>query len=87
VSNTVTEAQRAALQAALGDFAQSARLALVSEQDMAEWLLSVSSRWLHAHGISRSHVHQWVDYVLDQGAPRPLTAAARATNDFGGGRR
>lgn len=87
MSNTITSAQRSALQAALGDFARSARLALVSDQDMSEWLLSVSSRWLHAHGISRANVHQWVDYVLDQGAPRPLTAAARASNDFGGGRR
>lgn len=87
MSNTVTAAQRAAMQAAFGEFARSARGALVAEQDMAEWLLSISSRWLHAHGVSRSHVHQWVDYVLDQGGPRPLTAAARASNDFGGGRR
>ena len=54
---------------------------------MAEWLLSLSVRWLKAHGVSAANVHTWVDLELRQGVELvPLVAAAAAANDFGGRR-
>lgn len=59
----------------------------MTDQEMAEWLLALSGRWLRAHGVSAANVHTWLDLELAAAAlPVPLVAAARASNDFGGRR-
>lgn len=59
----------------------------VTDQQFAEWLLSLSARWLAAHGVSRENIQLWVQRELTQGPQlRPLVADAAARNDFGGRR-
>jgi hypothetical protein len=56
----------------------------MSNQELAEWMLDVGARWLRAHGVSGANVHAWIDRALARSdSPAPLTAAARAVNDFG----
>jgi hypothetical protein len=85
----VTPEQRTVIQTSLASLAASSRGAGLSDQQMAEWLLGVGARWLVAHGVPKANVHQWVEFQLTQRGPipAPLTAAARARNDFGGDRR
>jgi hypothetical protein len=83
----VTPDDRRTLGEALALFATRARAAGLSDQQMAEYLLGTSSRWLHAHGVSVPNLHAWVDLHLKRPMPMPLTAAARAPNDFGSARR
>ena len=64
-------------------FARESRAIGVSDQEMAETLLGISARWLKAHGVSNDNLHTWIDTNLAQKMPLPLTAAARARNDFG----
>lgn len=70
--------------------AQLARVARekgLADQDVAEWLLSLSCRWLNAHGVSRENVQLWVAREMERGATTqkltPLVAAAASANDFG----
>jgi len=49
-------------------------------------MLDLAVRWLAAHGISDNNLHLWVTHALQGPRPLPLTAAARAPNDFGGRR-
>lgn len=59
----------------------------LTDQEFAEWLLSVSARWLAAHGVSRTNIQIWVARELDQGPQlQPMVAGAAARNDFGGRR-
>lgn len=59
----------------------------LTDQEFAEWLLSLSARWLAAHGVSRTNIQLWVARELDQGPQlRPMVADAAAKNDFGGRR-
>ena len=59
----------------------------VRDQDVAEWMLSIGVRWLHAHGVSASNLHLWIDHEMTSGAKlAPLVAAAAARNDIGGQR-
>lgn len=83
----VNPAELEALHQALAAFARSARAAGLADQQMAEYMLGTGSRWLHAHGVSVANIHAWVDLHLKRPAPMPLTAAARARNDFGSARR
>lgn len=72
---------------ALGVLARSLRAVGVTDQEMCEWLLSLSSRWLHAHGVSAENIHAWAALEMREAhTPLPLIAAARARNDFGGKR-
>jgi len=71
--------------------ATTARAHQLSDQDVAEWLLSLSARWLNAHGVARHNVQLWVDREMTIGATpqhrlTPLIAAAASRNDFGGRR-
>jgi hypothetical protein len=80
--------QSAFLARAFGSLVQVARKRGISDQPLAEWLLSLSVRWLNAHGVSAANVHTWVDRELSGGRVIvPLVAAAAAKNDFGGDRR
>ena len=70
--------------------AQLARIARgegLTDQDVAEWLLSLSCRWLNAHGVSCQNVQLWVAREMERGQTTqrltPLVAAAAAANDFG----
>lgn len=83
----MTSDQSHTLQDAFAKLASASRAAGISDQQMAEWVLGVGARWLVAHGVSKLNIHQWVDYELGRYMPVPLTAAARARNDFGGDRR
>lgn len=59
----------------------------VSDQELAEWLLQLSARWLHAHGVSVANVQAWTAHAIQQGQRLvPLVAAAASRNDFGGRR-
>lgn len=66
-----------------GLFMEAARLLGLEDRVVAEWLLGLSVRWLNAHGYSATSLHQWVQYELEKPRPAPLTAAARASKDFG----
>lgn len=84
---SATPTQLLVLQQGLGQLAGRARAVGLSDQDMAEWLLSLSARWLRAHGVSAANVHTWLDAELRDGVQlQPLIAAAAASNDFGGRR-
>lgn len=83
----MTPDERRTLDESLALFASRARAAGLSDQQMAEYLLGTSCRWLHAHGVSVTNLHAWVDLHLKRPMPTPLTAAARAPNDFGSARR
>jgi len=81
--------QEATLQACVAALARRARSAGVTDQDVAEWLLSLAVRWLRAHGVTRENIHTWVNFELDRANKTrlsPLVAAAASPNDFGGGR-
>jgi hypothetical protein len=79
--------QTAFLQKQFATFAQLARKRGIVDQDLCEWLTSLGTRWLHAHGVSREHVHAWVDREMrDARSPVPLVIGAAARNDFGGKR-
>ena len=81
--------QDALLTSGIAQLARRARLIGLTDQDVAEWLLSLSARWLNAHGVSRHNVQLWVDReMVGQGHPKltPLVAAASSANDFGGRR-
>jgi hypothetical protein len=67
----------------LDRFARDTRALGLSDQELAEFMLRVGSRWLQAHGVSAANIHLWIDQALGAPAPVPLTAAARAVNDFG----
>lgn len=83
----LTASQILTAQRALGVFAKTLRAAGVRDQDMAEWLLSLSCRWLKVHGVSNDNVHAWAEAEMNEAhSPLPLVAAARTRNDFGGGR-
>ena len=80
--------QATRLQIVFGRLAQFSRERIgLTDQEFAEWLLSVSARWLNAHGVSRTNVHLWVDRELTEGPKlQPMVAAAATANDFGGRR-
>jgi hypothetical protein len=83
----VNPQQRAALSGHFDRFARAAReQEFIPDQEVAEFMLHVGARWLLAHGVSAANIHTWIDRSLVQPAPQPLTAAARAANDFGGRR-
>lgn len=83
----LTATQTLIAQQAISTLARALRGAGVSDQDMAEWLLSLSCRWLAVHGVSIANVHAWADAEMREAhSPLPLVAAARSRNDFGGGR-
>lgn len=77
------EQQRSALNTLFDTFSREARAIGVSDQQIAEWLLRVSSRWLKSHGVEPTNIHQWIAHHLGLAAPVPLVDAARAKNDFG----
>ena len=80
----LTPLQLEFLQAQFGTLMRLARAKGIADQDMCEWMLSLGGRWLHAHGVSREHVHTWMDREMrDTRSPVPLVAAAAAKNDFG----
>lgn len=80
--------QASRLQIVFGRLAVFARERIgLTDQEFAEWLLSVSARWLAAHGVSRSNIQLWIAHELDQGPQlQPMVAAAATRNDFGGRR-
>lgn len=79
--------QRQFLQRLISALMNAARKRGVRDQDIAEWMLSLSVRWLAAHGVSKPNLHLWVDHELTSGPKlAPLVAAAAAPNDFGGQR-
>lgn len=82
----MTPAQDLRLRQLFGALARCARSIEISDQELAEWMLALGVRWLAAHGISDANLHLWVTHALQRGRPVPLTAAARASNDFGGRR-
>lgn len=82
----VTPAQRQIVMSHFDRFARESRAVGLSDQDVAEFLLQLGSRWLHAHGISAQNIQAWISTALQKPVPLPLTAAARARNDFGAGR-
>lgn len=71
----------------LTGFMTQARELGLDDRTVAEWMLSLSARWLHAHGYSQLSLHQWVQHEIERPRPLPLTAAGRARKDFGGERR
>lgn len=76
--------QQRYLHAQFSAFTRGARSHGLSDQDMAEWFLSLAGRWLVAHGVDRQSVHSWLELELrDARIPVPLIAAARAKSDFG----
>ena len=82
----MTPQQTALLTRLLSSFARLARREGLTDQQLAEWMLDLAVRWLAAHGISDNNLHLWVTHALQGPRPLPLTAAARAPNDFGGRR-
>lgn len=69
-----------------GFMSQTRELGL-DDRTVAEWMLSLSARWLHAHGYSQLSLHQWIQHEIERPRQMPLTAAGRAGKDFGGERR
>jgi hypothetical protein len=83
----LTPIQQRFLQQQFAAFMAAARKQGIVDQEMCEWLLSLASRWLVAHGVRSADVHVWVEREMrDARMPRPLVAAAAAPNDFGGRR-
>lgn len=82
----MTPAQTSVVRLAFARLAGDARASGLTDQDVAEWMLDVSARWLAAHGVSRANVLQWVSWALDRPKPMPLNSAARAPNEIGGRR-
>ena len=83
----LTPIQSRFLQVAFGQFMRLARGRGMVDQDVCEWLLSLGSRWLVAHGVDRESVHAWVEREMrDTRIPTPLIASAASRNDFGGKR-
>lgn len=86
-TNVLHKGQRSALHYELDAFMRKAREVGCSDQDVAEWMLQLSCRWLKAHGISAANVLEWCAAAVSEPVVlRPLTVEARARNDFGGGR-
>lgn len=83
---SLSQTQTAALRVTFGNFARLMRARGISDQDLAEWLFSLGARWLHAHGVSPTNIHLWIDRELGGKRLTPLIAAASAANDFGGRR-
>lgn len=79
----MTPAQQAAINSHFDVFVAGCRRAGIGDREMAEWMLSLSARYLHAHGYSRGNIHMWITHQLDRPAPAPLLAAAAAAKDFG----
>jgi hypothetical protein len=82
----MTPEQQRRVKIGFGRFAVAARRGGVSDQALAEWLLDLATRWLAAHGVAATNIHLWVTHALERRFPAPLSAAARAPNDFGGQR-
>ena len=82
----VTPAQREIVLGHFDRFARDSRAVGLSDQDVAEFMLTLSARWLAAHVIAQSNLHLWIASALRLPSPVPLTAAARARNDFGASR-
>lgn len=80
----MTALQLAAVRGLFDTFSRGSRELGLTDQQVAEWLLRLSAKWLLAHGVSATSIHQWVQIALGQRVLVPLTAAARAKNDFGG---
>jgi hypothetical protein len=79
----VTPEQRAAVHGHLDRFARESRGVGLSDQELAEFMLDLSVRWLRAHGVSGANIHAWINSLLTRRSPLPLTAAARSSSDFG----
>lgn len=79
----VNSHQSATVLAHFTSFMGLARDSGVDDRALAEWLLSLSARWLHAHGYSHQSLQQWVQHEIERPRPTPLTAAGRAAKDFG----
>jgi hypothetical protein len=76
--------QQRYLHAQFAAFTRGARAKGLTDQDLAEWFLSLGGRWLVAHGVANQNVHSWLELELrDARTPVPLIAAARAKSDFG----
>lgn len=80
------QTQADTLRVCFGAFARLVRAKGVSDQELAEWLFSLGARWLHAHGVSATNIHLWIDRELGGKRLTPLIAAAASRNDFGGRR-
>lgn len=79
----MTPQQQAAINTSFDVFVAGCRRFDIGDRDLAEWMLSLSVRYLHAHGYSRGNIHMWVTHQLDRRAPSPLIAAAALAKDFG----
>jgi hypothetical protein len=79
----VTPLQTAALRVHFERFMRGARGVGLDDRAVGEWLLSLASRWLHAHGYTAQALHQWLQHEIERPAPLPLTAAAATRTDFG----
>lgn len=84
----MSEGQLAAVRNHFDDFARDARGVGLSDQQLCEWLLQLSGRWLQSHGVPGEYVLRWLALQLSKSANvlQPMAAAARAKNDFGGQR-
>lgn len=79
------ELQRQGLCRSLDLMMKAARDSGLTDQQVCEWMLKLSAGWLKSHGVSVDSIHQWLELALGRKLVlRPLTAAARARNDFGG---
>lgn len=82
----ISPRQTDVLRVVFASFTRVVRARGVSDQELAEWLFSLGARWLHAHGVSATNIHLWIDRELGGHKLTPLIAAARSANDFGGRR-
>lgn len=80
--NVVTPTQTSAINAHFDRFVAGCRAGTLDDRAIAEWMLSLAARWLHAHGYSRANLHLWVTHELDRAKPSPFTAAAAVSKDF-----
>lgn len=83
---TLDAAQVEFMRAMFGAMVSVSRKKKISDQQLAEWLLCVTARWLCAHGVSRPNLHQWIEQQLNTSHLLPLVASAARANDFGGTR-
>lgn len=81
----MTVTQVAALRPAFDVFCTACRRVAISDQDIGEWMLSLSVRFLSAHGVSKANIHTWVERELvDQATDRALQPLVKqAAADFG----
>lgn len=87
IPSVLSQGQRSALHYNLDAFMRGARDVGAADQEVAEWMLQLSCRWLKAHGVPAENVLQWCAQAVQQPVVlRPLTVEARSRNDFGGGR-